>query len=220
MTKWNKPRSGFERRARSRETRAAILAAAERVFATAGLAGARTKAIAAEAGVNKALLYYYFRSKEQLYQTAVEEHFLEFNQQALAVLGRSGSPQELLLEYVGLHFDFISRHHRYAPLFHQLLTAGGKVSQRVVGKYFAPRSMAFGQLLARGMKEGDFRRQDQFHLAISIVALIIFYFSAAPVLRLLGHSDAYSERNLKRRRQEVLQFIKRSVFSDRKSSTL
>ena len=44
------------------ETRAAILRAAERIYAESGLAGARTEAIAAAAGVNKALLYYYFRS--------------------------------------------------------------------------------------------------------------------------------------------------------------
>ena len=60
---------------RSAETRAAILAAAEEEFARAGLAGARTDAIAAQAGVNKALLYYYFDSKEALYAAVVEDHF-------------------------------------------------------------------------------------------------------------------------------------------------
>jgi len=58
---------GMDRRAAGTRTRAAILAAAERVFARSGLAGARTDLIADEAGVNKALLYYYFQSKEKLY---------------------------------------------------------------------------------------------------------------------------------------------------------
>ena len=47
-------------------SREAILLAAERIFAESGLAGARTDAIAAAAGVNKALLYYYFKSKSDL----------------------------------------------------------------------------------------------------------------------------------------------------------
>jgi len=60
----------------ARRTRAAILAAAESVFAAAGLAGARIDAIAAAAGVNKALLYYYSRARNGLHYRA-EEQFRE-----------------------------------------------------------------------------------------------------------------------------------------------
>ena len=57
---------------RSAETRGRILDAALSEFAANGLAGARTEQIAAAAGVNKALLYYYFESKEKLYSAALE----------------------------------------------------------------------------------------------------------------------------------------------------
>src|ERR1035438_1124525 len=87
--------------------RQAILSAAERIFATAGLAGARTDEIAAAAGVNKALLYYYFQSKEHLYEAVVEDHFREFNRRALEILEAPGSARAILLRYVGMHFDFI-----------------------------------------------------------------------------------------------------------------
>src|SRR5215510_719835 len=93
-------------RARLQEgARAAILAAAERVFAQAGLAGARTEVIAAEAGVNKALLFYYFKSKEKLYHAILEEHLKAFNQKALALLAAPGSARRILLQYVTLQFD-------------------------------------------------------------------------------------------------------------------
>jgi TetR/AcrR family transcriptional regulator len=200
------------RQARSDKTRAAILAAAERVFAEAGLAGARTDAIAAAARVNKALLYYYFQSKERLYEAVVENHLQEFNRAVLDVLTAPGSPRAILLRYVNLHFDFVSARHRQARLFHQLMTTGGQPMQRLVRKYFAPRSRALHQLLARGMREGDFRRVDPFHMSVSIAALIVFYFSAAQVLQVLGHTDAYSDANLKRRKQEVLDFIRYGLF--------
>ena len=77
---------GRRPRTRSLDTRAAILAAAEEVFAKAGLDGARIDAIAAAAGVNKALLYYYFKSKDGLYEAVIDDQFREFNRQALAVL--------------------------------------------------------------------------------------------------------------------------------------
>lgn len=52
------------------------------------------------------------------------------------------------------------------------------------------------------------------HTAISIVALIVFYFSSAHVLQGLGRIDAYSKANLKRRRQEMLDFIRYGLFAD------
>ena len=104
--------TGTARHAVAGETRAAILAAAERVFAQSGLAGARTDAIAAEAGVNKALLYYYFKSKARLYQAVLEDHFSAFNLEALAVLEGPGPAREVLLRYLRLHFDFLCGHRR------------------------------------------------------------------------------------------------------------
>lgn len=191
-----------------------ILAAAEQVFAKSGLAGARTDAIAAEAGVNKALLYYYFKSKAGLYEAVVEDHFREFNRQALDVLATPGSVRAVLLRYVSLYFDFISTRRRYAALYQQLMTARGKPLERLVRKHFVPRSQAFRKLLERGVRNGELRRTDARHTAISIVGLIVFYFSAAPVLQLLGHSDAYSAANLERRKREVLDFIRYGLFLD------
>ena len=205
------------RHLRSAETRAAILAAAGRVFAETGLAGARTDAIASAAGVNKALLYYYFKSKEGLYEAVVEDHFREFNREALEVLNATGPARTVLLRYVRLHFDFMSASHQAAPLFQQLMMTGGKFLERLIHKYFAPRGEALGRLIERGMRRGEFRRADAFQASISIVSLIVFYFSAARVLQLLGHSDAYSAANLKRRKREVLDFIRHGLFTDPES---
>jgi len=202
------------RQARSVDTRAAILAAAEQIFAKSGLAGARTDAIAVSAGVNKALLYYYFKSKGGLYEAVVEDHFREFNRQALEVLAAPGTARTVLLRYVSLYFDFISARQRYAALYQQLMTARGGPLERLVRKYFVPRSAAFNKLLERGIRDGEFRRTDARHTAISIVGLIVFYFSATPVLQLLGHADAYGVATLRRRKQEVLDFIRHGLFRE------
>src|SRR5208283_4363793 len=195
-------------------TRAAILAAAERVFAAAGLAGARIDAIAAAAGVNKALLYYYFASKERLYITVLEEQFREFNREAVELLTGAGSARAILLRYVGLHFDTISQRGRFAPLHQQLLMAGGKAAAALVRKYAIPRSAALGRLLERGMREGEFRRADVRHTAVSIIALIVFYFSVSPMVRMLGHADAYSAADLARRKAQVLDFVRHGLFAN------
>jgi len=202
------------RQARSRETRAAIIAAAERIFAKSGLAGARTEAIADAAGVNKALLYYYFKGKDNLFEAVVEEHLGEFNRQALQLLAEPGSARGILLRYVNLHFDFISAHHCSAPLFQQMMMANGKFLERLIEKYLSPRSAALHQLIHRGVRTREFRRVDPFNTTMSIVSLIVFYFSAARVLQVLGRTDAYTPANLKRRKREVLDFIRHALFVD------
>lgn len=200
------------RRRRGDRTRAAILSAAERCFAESGLAGARTDAIAASAGVNKAMLYYHFRSKNHLYDSVIEDHFAEFNREALTVLNGPGTARAVLLRYLGLHFDMISARHRYACLYQQLMLSGGPHLERLVRRHFAPRTAALRRLLERGIRSGEFRPVDPMHAGISIAALIVFYFSAAEVLRLLGHHNAYSTANLARRKEEVLSFIRHGLF--------
>jgi TetR/AcrR family transcriptional regulator len=203
-------------RIRNPRTRAAILAAAGRVFGKSGLAGARTDRIAAEAGVNKALLYYYFKSKEGLYEAVVEDHFGEFNRQALEVLNGPGSARDVLLRYVSMHMDFISARHQSAPLFQQMMMMGGKFLERMVQKYFSVRGEALGRLIERGVRSGEFRRVDGFHATMSIVSLIVLYCSAARVLQLMGRPNAYTAANLKRRKREVLDFIRHGLFTETK----
>jgi len=204
--------SAPSRRARGAATRGTILAAAARVFADTGLAGARIETLAAAAGVNKALLYYYFGSKERLYLAVLEDQFREFNAQAVAILAAPGPARAALLRYVSLHFDTAAARLRFAPLHQQLLMAGGRPVAALVRQYALPRSRALGRLLERGMREGEFRRANIRHTAVSIVALIVFYFSVSPMVRMLGHAGAYSAADLKRRKQQILEFIRCGLF--------
>src|SRR5271157_5048627 len=98
-----KPTIRSSRHHDSVSTRETILEAAEHIFADEGLEGARTDAIAAAAGVNKALLYYYFRNKDGLYRAVLEGYLADFNRQALEVLSSECSARSLLLRYINLH---------------------------------------------------------------------------------------------------------------------
>ena len=199
---------------RSARTRGAILAAAEAVFAAEGLSGARTDAIAKAARVNKAMLYYHFESKQVRYEAGVEDHFREFNRQAMAVLESPGAARRILVRYVDLHFDFISTRRRYASLYQHLMMGDDGLMERIVRQYFAPRAVAVEKLLARGQRSGEFRKTDRAHTAISIAALIVFYFSNSRVMELLQEGDPYSGPNLRRRKDEVIRFIRFALFTD------
>jgi TetR/AcrR family transcriptional regulator len=193
------------------------LEAAERIFGDEGLAGARTDAIAAAAGVNKALLYYYFRSKEELYKAVLEGYLADFNRQALQVLSSEGSASSVLLHYINLHFDFIAAHPHHGPLFQRMLMADEKTWVRLAREQGLPRLKALLRVIERGMRSGEFRRMDSTHAAISLVSLIVFYFSAAPVLRAVRGIDPYTKANVERRKKEVLEFVRYALFKNPES---
>src|SRR5579862_2089136 len=104
---------------RAAETRARILDAALTEFSAYGLAGARTDRIATAAGVNKALLYYYFESKENLYGAALEMIAGKIRDRSMAVFLREASAGERLLRTALDHFDRILGQREFQSLMQQ-----------------------------------------------------------------------------------------------------
>src|ERR1035438_8941079 len=122
----------------SGETRTTILKAAENIYAESGLAGARTDAIAAAAGVNKALLYYYFKSKEGLYQAVVGSQLQEFQLQTREILSAKGPAGPILMRYVSYHFDFIGTHPNYPRIFQRMMMEGDRALERTIREHSIP----------------------------------------------------------------------------------
>jgi len=194
------------------ETRLAILKAAEQIYAEYGLAGARTDAIALAAGVNKALLYYYFKSKEDLYQAVVGSQLREFGQQTAKLLSAKGPAGPILLRYVSYHFDFIGTHPNYPRIFQRLMMEGDRTLERIAREHSLPLKKLLVALLARGIKAGEFRRLDPEHALVSIAGLTAHYFNIAPAIRAITGKDPFSKANLARRKAEVLDFIRYALF--------
>lgn len=194
-------------------SRVTILEAAEAIFAEGGLAGARTDAIAKAAGVNKALLYYYFKSKEDIYLAVLDNHRKEFVKRALQILCQKGPAGPILLQFVSAHFDFLSSHRHYAKLFQRSMMARGGRVERIAHLRILPVSRALAVLLRRGIRSGEFRPFDVTHTAVSLVALTVFYFAAAPIIRMVSGKDPFAEENIRKRRREILRFIRYALFN-------
>jgi len=210
----SKPKPFAARHRQAAETRATILRAAADIFSQAGLAGARTDAIAQAARVNKALLYYYFKSKDDLYSAVLEDHLGEFSQRAQEILTARDPARAVVLRYVSMHFDFISARPYYPALFQRFMMTGGPTFQRLARKYFVPLGRKFVAVIERGVRTREFRAVDSRHMAISLVGLTVFYFVSAPVTRLVGRFDPYAPQNLARRKEEVLRFVRFGLFRD------
>jgi len=213
-------RPGMHRRMGSRgqpeESRAAILQAAASEFAEHGIAGARTDAIAREARVNKALLYYYFKDKETLYGAVLDDAFSGLKEAVFRVLDRPLPVREKLLAYVGAYFDFIATNQLYPRLMQlEMMRAREGRAQhidKIARNYIQPIFVRLSELLRTGIAEGEFRPVNPVHFVPSMVAMIVFYFSSAPVMqKIIGFNPLTPER-IAERRAAVLDFISAALF--------
>jgi len=104
------PRRSRRRGARrDGQTEQRIIDAAHLVFVRRGTAGARMQEIARAAGVNQALLHYYFRSKEQLAEAAFARAASQFMPAVIAVMAGSGELEDKVARVVALEFDHLTR---------------------------------------------------------------------------------------------------------------
>ena len=202
-------------RGKPEQSRASILKAAVHEFAREGVAGARTDAIARSAGVNKALLYYYFKDKEALYQAVLDEVFSGARAAIQNALSQDLPPRERLTAYVRAHFDYIASNPLFPRIVHaEFLRAGKDPSrlQRVAKQYFHPIFVNIAALLKEGEKCGEFRAVDPVHFIPSIISLIVFYFITAPVLKVVIGRDPLSPESLAERRAAVVDFISAALL--------
>jgi len=203
-------------RGQPEESRAAILKAAAREFAERGIDGGRTDSIAREARVNKALLYYYFKDKETLYAAVLDEAYSGLKETVFRALDSALPPREKMLAYVGTYFDFLATNQLYPRLMHrEMMRAREGQSQhidKIVKNYFQPMFARLDELMRAGIAAGDFRPVNPVHFVSSMVAMVVFYFSSAPVMqRVVGFNPLTPER-IAERRAAVLDFISAALF--------
>ena len=209
-------------RGQPEESRAAILKAAAREFAEHGIAGARTDAIAREAGVNKALLYYYFKDKETLYGAVLDDAFSGLKSAVFKALDGDLPPKEKLLAYVGTYFDFIASNQLYPRLMQREMMAAREGEphriEKVIKTYIQPIFLRVSQVLQEGIARGEFRPVKPEHFVPSVVAMIVFYFSTAPMMQKIVGFNLLSPTRVAERRAAVLDFVSAALFESQKQT--
>src|ERR1700691_198078 len=215
------PRMGS--RGQPEESRAAILQAAAREFAELGIAGARTDAIAREARVNKALLYYYFKDKETLYDAVLDNAFSSLKTTVFRVLDGDLPPREKMMAYIGAYFDFIASNQDYPRLMQSAMMRAREGQSlhidKLIKNYFQPIFARVSELLRQGIADGEFRPVNPAHFVPSLVAIIVFYFSSAPMMQKVVGFNPLTPDRIAERRAAVLDFISAALFKTVGSQT-
>ncbi len=187
--------------------------AARQIFVQKGFAGARMEEIAALAEINKAMLHYYFRSKEKLFEVIFDEVFKE-------VLPRIKGIFYSEKDSIGKIEDFIDQYiqtlmeNPYVPLFvlHELSSNPDRFVQKIKERHGLPEISPFIGQIMNEMVEGKIRAFHPFHLVMTILGMCVFPFAARPVLKAVGGMDENAWQTLmKDRAIEIRRFVRAAL---------
>ena len=193
-----------------------ILAAAEQEFLTRGYDGARTTSIAQAVGVTHAMLHYYFRTKEQLFERIVDEKFETMSHSMFAIMGDPSLPiVERIKGGIAAHFDFIAAN-PLLPRFiiNEIISRPERydVLYKRVGAIIDNVYRGLQSEIDRSAERGEIERVDIKMLFISIMSLNIFTFLAYPFMEpIMGELMANRERFLAERKAENIETILRRI---------
>jgi len=195
-------------------TRDKILNVALQEFSRRGLSGARIDAIAAESGINKGMIYYYFGSKEDLYVAALEESYRRFRQIESDFHLESLPPVEALRALVGASFDFHAAHPEFIRMVMSENINHGEYIRKIPELRAINRSAitVLDSLCRRGIADGVFRADvDPVDLHMTISALSFYNVSNRHTFSFIFDRDLGAPEVHAARRASVIDTVLRAV---------
>jgi len=200
----------------NKDTEQRILEAAVREFSTKGFDGARTTAIAADAGVTHAMLHYYFRSKEKLFERIYTDKIHFIMNLVFGALGESG--KDLLTRLrngIICHFDFLLANAELPAFIINTMNSRPELFDGVKAKMAAEARQRLDALQAEfdaAAADGIVARIDVSMLLADIVSLNIFPFLAIRLMMpVLGYGADDYEAFMEKKKMENVETILRRL---------
>jgi TetR/AcrR family transcriptional regulator len=190
-----------------------ILEAARKVFMIKGMTGARMQDIANEAGINKALLHYYFKDKDKLFEIIFLEEARKFFPKINNIFNSDAPLFEKIQNFVTEYINEMQEN-PYLPWFvmNELHRDADQFMYKVWGKDNLPRPGKFLEQIEQEIKKGKIKRIHPVHLLMNMISLTIFPFVGRPMfVRNLRLSDKQFSEIMEQRKTEIPKFIMDSI---------
>ncbi len=190
-----------------------ILAAAHKVFTTKGMNGARMQDIADEAGINKALLHYYFKDKDKLFETIFVVEAQRFFPKITMIFQSDAPLFEKIENFVSEYIDEMQEN-PYLPWFviNEMNRDPEKFMDKVWGKENLPKPAKFLEQIEKEVKAGRIKNISPIHLLMNMISMTIFPFLGKPMfVRNLRLSDKQFNEIIEQRKKEIPKFIIDSI---------
>lgn len=178
-----------------------ILEAAEAVLTEQGYEGLTAKAVAKRAGVNKALVFYYWGSTAELFDRVLERYYARHRQALEEAFSAEGSLDERIHHIIDTYLDHMETNRSYVRLVQQQVAGRGPHLPTVQRHLTAIMQRSMQLLTAIAPQEGPASAR---HLHLSLSAMVVNYFTYAPALgEAWGPDDPLSPAELSERRAHV-----------------
>jgi TetR/AcrR family transcriptional regulator len=194
-----------------------ILQAAQKEFAARGFAGARMEAIARTAGINKAMLFYYFSSKEKLYQTILKGVMGEFFTKIRGLITKELTPEIFMEKFPELYIHLFASHPDFVrivafDLIHNPENICG-IMASIINEMTSFQPHPLFELIRRWYELGLVSEPDPLHFMMNIVALSIFSFIGKPMVEAISGIQVASDEDFYRKRiASVVNVLKRGML--------
>ena len=194
-----------------RNTEEIILEAACTIFFQKGFAGTRMQEIADSAGINKALLHYYYRSKDQLFEAVFNRALLSFLPTIKIALEAEMPLKQKIEKFVENYVEILlTNPHIPAFVIHELNTDPQKVVTKLKSHGVNPSILL--RQIDEAIAAGEIRSINGEHFLINLLSLCIFPFVARPVVQgILQKSPEEYTFFLQQRKSEILEFAMQSI---------
>ena len=186
-----------------------ILHSAMQVFVEKGRHGARMQEIADRAGVNKAMLHYYFRSKDNLYATIFRMVLQRYAQNFRLSVDESAGMEHILRRFIDSFLDLLKTHPRLPMFIVRELSEGGAIVSRVVaemideGIFIVPRTML--HLIEERRDRGEIENvDDAVQYVITLLGGCVYFFIAEPLLMVMFPMENTDRDTFIAQRKEAL----------------
>jgi TetR/AcrR family transcriptional regulator len=191
-----------------------ILEAAKQEFIEKGFDGARMQKIAERAGINKALLHYYFRNKENLFKGIFSEAFKEFIPKIMATFQSNLPFEEKLRGAINSYIDlFIKNPHLPVFVINEMHRNPSLIPEIILAEGAKPEILL--KTLSDELKKKNVTHITPVHLIVNILSMCIFPFAASPIITgvLFQNDKTAYQKFIQERKQVVFDFIMNSLKS-------
>jgi TetR/AcrR family transcriptional regulator len=190
-------------------TRERILAVAEATLGECGYHGTRLHEIARRVGIQKASLFHYFNSKEELYRAVLEVGFGQTELTITRVLEAEGTPLQKVRALIEAYVHMVAAHPERTKIFlRQSLGDAPSEYQAADAQRLLQSVAAF---IADGQRARIFAPIDPIALVLGIVGMVAFFFTSAPVLAPAWSGDPSSVPSVERVKQHVVEVVERCL---------
>ena len=191
------------------DTETIIKEAAKEVFLQKGYDGARMQDIADKTGFNKALLHYYFRSKEKLFDVIFFEQFGKLIAQVKQGIRGEMNLHDKLEFFIDNYIGMLEQN-PYLPLFviNELSRNPDRFMDKIKSFEVYPEAAAMIGMMLEAMEEGKIKKYNPFHLLMNIMSLSVFPFIAKPMIMYITDVEEEDWQTImKDRKEQVKAFV-------------